>query len=482
MESTTLVFAANPCIPMKRQHTKSEWEAKCDIIKQLYMDKHLSLPKVMKIMQTEHNFKATARMYKQRLDEWGFRKNCNADEMKRILHSIRKREALGSQGEQMTPKEASDYHRLVKYMNRKFSRPMLAHTSLARTIRAPKTLEDSEILFSSISNYISGSFDDGTWAVLGTTQLSNNKYRGETIVQMSNYLRTAIDIFNTSDSCFLAGSILSKAFSLVDQVLLEEHPGTLTILISFVLGFRELYPDIIRLLISYFSDYASSIFPSLHPLRTIFTQLGCLDSTAWDTVLSRAWMTAFDQVGKFIGLNHAFRLRMLTFSENKFYEEESGFHPQSTLSSEMAWYQLHNIEVPSEILRVFYTRVNYELRLHPCNQGRKALALQIIQLAEAQFHTGDEVTEFQVKKAAVLEFLVWIYENEDQRELAERYLRESIEIYKVSYGRTSHFVLSSLNDLLAILMRGGKGSKAREVRQEIYEIVNEFGNEAELDF
>ncbi|KAF7515447.1 hypothetical protein G7054_g14571 [Neopestalotiopsis clavispora] len=59
---------------------RDEWEAHKGRIGLLYCERQLPLKDVMKIMQKEHDFHGTIRMYKVRLKQWGFRKNLKRSE------------------------------------------------------------------------------------------------------------------------------------------------------------------------------------------------------------------------------------------------------------------------------------------------------------------------------------------------------------------------------------------------------------------
>ncbi|ETS87237.1 hypothetical protein PFICI_01065 [Pestalotiopsis fici W106-1] len=59
---------------------RDEWEAHKDRIELLYCERQLPLKDVIRIMQKEHGFHGTARMYKVRFKQWGFRKNLKKSE------------------------------------------------------------------------------------------------------------------------------------------------------------------------------------------------------------------------------------------------------------------------------------------------------------------------------------------------------------------------------------------------------------------
>jgi hypothetical protein len=61
--SSVIVRQGQPVIaghhPATKQYTSAEWEAKREIIQQLYVDENKPLHEVMKVMESKHLFKAT---------------------------------------------------------------------------------------------------------------------------------------------------------------------------------------------------------------------------------------------------------------------------------------------------------------------------------------------------------------------------------------------------------------------------------------
>jgi hypothetical protein len=70
-----------------RSISGQEWEAYRDIIKELY--NRMPLKEVMAYMSEQHEFIATARMYKTRLNHWGLGKYMKSRDMKSLVHKIR---------------------------------------------------------------------------------------------------------------------------------------------------------------------------------------------------------------------------------------------------------------------------------------------------------------------------------------------------------------------------------------------------------
>lgn len=79
-----------------RQGPRPEvWETHRPAIKRLYLDEHMTLKDVMATMQQKHGLRATVKMYKYRINKWGFDKNCKASGMHAIARKKLERDAVG---------------------------------------------------------------------------------------------------------------------------------------------------------------------------------------------------------------------------------------------------------------------------------------------------------------------------------------------------------------------------------------------------
>ncbi|RMZ89141.1 hypothetical protein DV736_g3618, partial [Chaetothyriales sp. CBS 134916] len=67
--------------------TEAEWEQWKPIFTKLYMDQNQPLPKVMKIMEEDHGVKASTKMYKNKVKDWGLSKYLKAEQAQQIINS-----------------------------------------------------------------------------------------------------------------------------------------------------------------------------------------------------------------------------------------------------------------------------------------------------------------------------------------------------------------------------------------------------------
>ena len=75
--------------------TKEDWEANRSIITSLYIDEDHTLKDIMQIMQSQHSFNATTKMYKSRLTTWNVRKYMTLAERESACRVIKSKQRKG---------------------------------------------------------------------------------------------------------------------------------------------------------------------------------------------------------------------------------------------------------------------------------------------------------------------------------------------------------------------------------------------------
>ncbi|KAH6657901.1 Clr5 domain-containing protein [Truncatella angustata] len=133
-----------------------DWNLHKEIIRELYWEDDKPLREVMQMMEKNYNFHATAKMYKYRIRQWGFRKNLTtrdslairrqADMGKPLLPTIHGRQ-LGS----------ARLKALVSRVNEQGP----------RSLSSPDSIRIPEMLLYEVLAYSNGAFDSELWE-LGT--------------------------------------------------------------------------------------------------------------------------------------------------------------------------------------------------------------------------------------------------------------------------------------------------------------------------
>ncbi|KAF8850846.1 hypothetical protein BDZ45DRAFT_167732 [Acephala macrosclerotiorum] len=102
-----------------RMHSAEEWEAVRHLITGLYIQERMTLSKVMGILRESHDFVATAKQYKRKLQLWGLNKNVKGSEMKALVRKQQKRKEVGKKTVCRVRGYEIDEARISRYIARK---------------------------------------------------------------------------------------------------------------------------------------------------------------------------------------------------------------------------------------------------------------------------------------------------------------------------------------------------------------------------
>ena len=91
-----LCFQNTASFPMtpgagQRIPTKDDWESHRTEITRLYQDEKRTLNEVMKFMLERYDFRATTKMYKTRISDWGLRRNLRWSEREETCRIVKQR-------------------------------------------------------------------------------------------------------------------------------------------------------------------------------------------------------------------------------------------------------------------------------------------------------------------------------------------------------------------------------------------------------
>ncbi|KAG7005183.1 hypothetical protein G7Y79_00021g050500 [Physcia stellaris] len=160
----------------------TEWASRADwiqhkkAISQLYAQN--TLPEVMKIMESQYNFKATAKMYKTRIKRWGLDKKHKEKEMRAIVHKRAHRADKGKASVFWIRGKEVDYKDVVRYWERRHipmaevlrqraesstPEPVECRTPVLPPLSTPAEFAIPERIFIQVRDYHRGSFESGIW-------------------------------------------------------------------------------------------------------------------------------------------------------------------------------------------------------------------------------------------------------------------------------------------------------------------------------
>ena len=168
-------------------------------------------------------------------------------------------------------------------------------------VTAPESFEKYEQLFTNISNYVSGSIDNGTWLISESGQLkATTQSAGFNGICFHAFFRCAIKEFKTPQTN--QGRLFaSGGFSFLPAMLLEQSPTLLAdLLATFLLCSRSGFVGLCAMLQDHIRQLVGIILPERDVWRKICISL-CLQDPAHAEVMGRSWRCLLDSFSRSIG-------------------------------------------------------------------------------------------------------------------------------------------------------------------------------------
>ena len=117
--------------------TPEVWETHRLTVKRLYLDEKMTLNDVKAEMEREYGLRATTKMYKHRINKWGFDKNRKASEMQAIARKKLERDAIGKASSFQIRGRRIDFEEVRRHFRRK------SHHSLETVVEREKYLRSA---------------------------------------------------------------------------------------------------------------------------------------------------------------------------------------------------------------------------------------------------------------------------------------------------------------------------------------------------
>lgn len=305
------------------------WARHQPLIKQLYLYEKKPLAEVMRIMERQHGFRATVKMYKTHIKKWGLDKKNKVSEMRAILRKNKQRADQGKGSIIRVRGQLRDFAEVVRYWHRKgvtideiIARQTASPTPEAvelstptpSPILMPHELAIPERLFRCIRNYFDCSFESGTW--VRTEPLSPC----HSIIDEGNTVYNTVDQFGFQ--CFLACELFSRgsfqeagrnliaATSKINKILSSEHPGALLEIFKLIAMFHYKKRDEVALsILRQFSALGTVLLGRQHPLSLICEWINSVYASDLSSLVTRCIESTADQFERFVGPMHISTLR-----------------------------------------------------------------------------------------------------------------------------------------------------------------------------
>ncbi|EJT71608.1 hypothetical protein GGTG_10863 [Gaeumannomyces tritici R3-111a-1] len=325
---------------------QDQWNSMRPIITRLYKDQNRTLKETIEIMERDHQFYATPRMYKTRIKNWGLDKKFKAQEVLVMLQAKKERETENKDTEFVVRGTKVDPRRMRRYLQRnktvldRFNdasldtaqlppphcsrsgddcspsasptspqaqgrRGRTPTTSTAVQVRTPSpephptpTLglpgptRDTERLLFGVRAYMGGSFAAGTWFWDGSGRVQSRKgARGEALILDAwTRLEVVASGMATAEQVNVFDT-LNPAFEAIREIVREEAPLLVSRMLRLsrklaLLGNRQLW----AMLVDFIGAQTQRLLGSHHILLAIWQQFRDVDMGTDEEVLDRAFM------------------------------------------------------------------------------------------------------------------------------------------------------------------------------------------------
>ncbi|KAH7152933.1 hypothetical protein EDB81DRAFT_649202 [Dactylonectria macrodidyma] len=309
-------------IPRKRIPSQ-EWEKKRPIITRLYQEEKKSLKEVMDILERDHNFTATVKMYKSRIWKWGLDKKLKGDEVLAILILKTERDAQGKPSEFTIRGQPVDLDNINRYIRRNPSLvarfqagevpsiqttlEVQCHTpspAPSPSSTAPIEVSPIEEVLGLFRNYVDSCFMNGVWEYEYNTSCTSCR-PGDRSDELFERVMTGFALVNRSmmrkDEISIS-TILGPAFESLKEIIASESPIFVarTACLLWYLD-RNHKNDLHRIVMDYLAGLVPIVLGQDNPMVRIWQILGSPQFTEYSELAMRIYSTLIPLMEERIG-------------------------------------------------------------------------------------------------------------------------------------------------------------------------------------
>ena len=338
----------------------------------------------------------------------------------------------------------------------------------------PQVLLVAEELFHNIKVYFEDScqnmiFDDhGTLLNLNGADLHNDLCN-----EFDSYCFTAT-MFKGRELHVEFRHALSKAFALVEQILRAEHPRTLACFLEvFIHLIQTGLPDVASILRDFIKKMSEKVTRGGHPWGQICRLLGELDSEPLDQAMAQIWKCTTDAFESELGASSRLAVSVRLDYIKRVYGFKEYLEEERLLRDLFAQFD--------GIPRVPTPRVMLNLAHNLNRQGRhdeaEKMAVEVFSLLQQNEIYAKRIAE----RIECMKTVSHSQFNQGKALIAERTIREAIQMIVDQWGIQHSWVLEFMNVLEGWLQDWGREEDANTLRGEIEGLMGKDGIDEQLD-
>ncbi|KAK4217535.1 hypothetical protein QBC37DRAFT_369959 [Rhypophila decipiens] len=280
--------------PKGKWATTEEWVAVRPMIRKMYMEDNVPLKEVMAIMETQHGFHGTIKMYKNKLNEWGFFKTYKPREVLDALRSLEARKAAGEEhpttsmrGVEVDIGWIRDYMKRNRKRINKIARSQAQASASATSSASPPAMNDpkavvtatgairvAEELLTTMNLYVDNAMSSGMWFVdtIGFYRSKKGNTGTYFLYDFWDRLDEASQAMSRAQEIDLL-ELLNPAFTRLNDIVREEDPRSF----PFLLGCFEVLrlrgrSDLLETFLKYIWQLSSALLGPNYPHSQIWKQ------------------------------------------------------------------------------------------------------------------------------------------------------------------------------------------------------------------
>ncbi|KAF4983393.1 hypothetical protein FZEAL_1122 [Fusarium zealandicum] len=301
----------------------AEWLAKRPIITRLYQEEKRPLKEVMEILEREHGFTATVKMYKSRIWKWGLDKKLKSDEVLAILIRRTEREAQNKASEFTIRGQPVDIDNINRYVRRNPGLVARFHAGevpsiqttmevqcrtpspvLRPSLSPPKETLRVEQVLNLFKSYLDASFSNGAWDYEYNVSCVSQKPRDRS-EELFERVMASFTLVNRSmmrkDEISIS-TILSPAFESLKEIIASESP-VFAIRTACLLWYLDRHhkQDLLQLVMKYLAGLVPIVLGHNHPMARIWQIIGSSDFSEFYELATRLYSSLVPLLEENIG-------------------------------------------------------------------------------------------------------------------------------------------------------------------------------------
>ncbi|OHE99787.1 hypothetical protein CORC01_04923 [Colletotrichum orchidophilum] len=280
---------------------EKDWYRMWATIAKLYREENKSLRQVKEVMETEHHFYATTKMYKSRLKTWKLDKKLKEAEVVEMLRRKQDREAAGKRSQFFLRDQKVNWDRVVQYLKHRpdlrdtasidvvrcldsspdikcsTPSPILSKTEVPHRVEPHLDLRLLDDSLRALQSYLDVAFETGLVVIDGCILFGPNGEPARQRVLAWHDDMAGVKTLLNSNQTTAAFRLLNKQLDVLEHLIREQDPQLLLLTFHDIF---DLESNLSESLIVFVARIHQAVFGERHPLSLIWDRLARFSAKA----------------------------------------------------------------------------------------------------------------------------------------------------------------------------------------------------------